>query len=78
MVYAAMFDKVDEATAIFKCSQQSPTGQLRLITEKGVSTDHYLWLTGQAAWYVHSNQLIPQHMPKRRDQLGHIHAPSMR
>ncbi|MEM6910679.1 MAG: glycoside hydrolase family 71/99-like protein [Verrucomicrobiota bacterium] len=51
MLYVAMFDEVDEATAIFKCDLNPPVeeGEVRFLAfEEGVPNDHYLWLTGQA------------------------------
>jgi hypothetical protein len=69
MIYVAMFDEVDEATAIFKCSQQSPAGPLRFVTEQGVPGDHYLWLTGQAARHLRANQPLPPSMPERQDKI---------
>lgn len=66
MVYVAMFDEVDEATAIFKCSQQSPAGPLRFVTEKDLPSDHYLWLTGQAARYLRARQPLPPVMQERQ------------
>ncbi|WP_197231628.1 glycoside hydrolase family 71/99-like protein [Novipirellula artificiosorum] len=51
MIYVAMFDEVDEATAIFKCTDHPPQNQppSRFLTNEGVPSDHYLWLTGKAA-----------------------------
>ena len=50
MIYVAMFDEIEEATAIFKCSNKPPTGQspAKFLTYEDLSSDHYLWLTGQA------------------------------
>ena len=49
MIYVAMFDEVDEATAIFKCTNNPPTGNgEKFITYEGLPSDHYLKLTGQA------------------------------
>ena len=43
--YVAMFDELDEGTAIFKIRQDPPTG---FVAEPGVPGDRYLRLTGQA------------------------------
>ena len=47
MAYVAMFDEVDEGTAIFKCTNNPPVG--RFCTYEGLPSDHYLTLTGLAA-----------------------------
>jgi hypothetical protein len=47
MLYVAMFDEMDEGTAIFKCANDLPAG-VRLCDYEGLPTDHYLWLTGEA------------------------------
>ena len=47
MIYVAMFDEVDEATAIFKCTNQPPVGEgVSFLTYEGLPTDFYLRLTG--------------------------------
>lgn len=48
MLYVAMFDEVDEATAVFKCTNNPPLGT-PFSTYEGLPPDHYLKLTGQAA-----------------------------
>ena len=49
MIYIAMFDEIDEATAIFKCSHEVPVGESKFLPiENEVKTDHYLWLSGMA------------------------------
>ena len=50
MLYVAMFDEMDEGTAIFKCSNEppQPDAPAKLLDYDGVPTDHYLWLTGRA------------------------------
>lgn len=47
MLYAAMFDEVDEATAIFKLTDKlPPTENSKFITCDGMGSDHYLKLSG--------------------------------
>jgi len=49
MLYIAMFDEVDEGTAIFKCSSNPPTsGGTKFLTLDGLPSDFYLRLAGQA------------------------------
>ena len=45
MAYVAMFDEVDEATAIFKVSNTHPKPG-HFVTYDGLPTDWYLRLTG--------------------------------
>ncbi|MFO0928015.1 MAG: glycoside hydrolase family 71/99-like protein [Gemmataceae bacterium] len=46
MIYQAMFDEMDEGTAIFKCTDDPPVGASQFLTLDGLPSDHYLWLTG--------------------------------
>ena len=51
MLYVAMFDEVDEGTAIFKVTNHPPTGPgdgVQFATYEGLPSDHYLRLTGLA------------------------------
>lgn len=49
MLYVAMFDEIDEGTAIFKCSKNPPDGASRFVAiDKEIPEDYYLYLTGQA------------------------------
>jgi len=42
-----MFDEVDEATAIFKCTNDPPVGEgVSFLTYEGLPSDFYLRLTG--------------------------------
>jgi hypothetical protein len=49
MLYIAMFDEVDEGTAIFKCSNHPPSSAAtKFLTLDGLPSDFYLRLAGQA------------------------------
>ena len=48
-LYIAMFDEIDEGTAIFKCANQVPVGASPFVSYEGVPADRYLFLAGQAA-----------------------------
>lgn len=46
--YVAMFDEIDEGTAIFKCTNDVPVGDgVKFLTYEGLPSDHYLRLTGK-------------------------------
>jgi hypothetical protein len=50
MIYVAMFDEVDEGTAIFKCTNDlPPPGESAFLNYEGLPSDHYLRLTGNGA-----------------------------
>ena len=50
MLYVAMFDEIDEGTAIFKASSNPPVGKSSFVTfEPGTPSDYYLRLAGNAA-----------------------------
>ena len=50
MLYVAMFDEVDEGTAIFKCTNNPPVGPgAEFANYEGLPSDYYLKLTGRAA-----------------------------
>lgn len=50
MLYIAMFDEIDEGTAIFKCAVKVPSGDSPFVSiEEGLESDHYLKLVGEAS-----------------------------
>lgn len=64
MIYVAMFDEVDEGTAIFKVAQEVPVGESIFVPlDADTPTDHYLWLTGQAAGMLKQKQPLPADKP---------------
>jgi hypothetical protein len=65
-LYIAMFDEVNEGTAIFKCTDQPPVSTQCLFTGMdGKPSDHYLWLTGEAGKILRKEQPLSYQMPKR-------------
>ena len=55
MLYVAMFDEVDEGTAIFKCTNQPPTGNgAKFVDLEGLPSDFYLRLVGRAGQVLRS------------------------
>lgn len=63
-LYIAMFDEMDEGTAIFKTAQDVPVGESRFLTEPGLKSDHYLWLTGEIRRFMQGD--IPADFPVRK------------
>jgi hypothetical protein len=62
MVYVAMFDEVDEGTAIFKCTNDPPVG--RFATYEGLPSDFYLKTAGAAGRYLRGeNVTLPADRP---------------
>jgi hypothetical protein len=50
MLYLAMFDEIDEGTAIFKCATEVPVGEsFFLALDADLGSDYYLKLAGKAA-----------------------------
>lgn len=59
MIYVAMFDEVDEGTAIFKCVNDVPNGeQSTFINFKGLPNDFYLKLVGKGAKLIWGEYFI--------------------
>lgn len=66
-LYLAMFDEMDEGTALFKCTTDPPVGASPFLNNEGVAPDHYLWLSGQAGRMLRGEIPFTQEMPKRQN-----------
>jgi len=67
MLYVAMFDEVNEGTAIFKGSDTPPQGNsVAFIDMDGKPSDHYLWLTGEAAKILRNEKPLSFKIPERK------------
>ncbi|MEO0474492.1 MAG: glycoside hydrolase family 71/99-like protein [Planctomycetota bacterium] len=67
MVYLAMFDELNEGTAIMKCTNDPPVGRSAFLTYNGLPSDHYLWLSGQVGRLFRGELPADAPMPKRDD-----------
>lgn len=65
-LYVAMFDEVNEGTAIFKCTDNPPVSKhARFIGIDGLPSDHYLWLTGEAGKMLRHEKPLLSSLPSR-------------
>ena len=65
MLYIAMFDEMDEGTAIFKTASRVPEGTLGFVTEPELPSDHYLWLSGQIGKALRQEIPLTETLPVR-------------
>jgi hypothetical protein len=66
MIYVAMFDEVNEGTAIFKISDDPPVSDVaKFVGNDGRPSDWYLWLTGEAAKMLRKEKPLSFTMPER-------------
>jgi hypothetical protein len=64
MIYVAMFDEIDEGTAIFKISKDPPAGKSKFVTfEPGIPGDYYLHLAGKAARMLRKEIPLDKNIP---------------
>ncbi len=67
MIYVAMFDEVDEGTAIFKCTNDPPVGEdVAFLTYQGLPSDHYLRLTGTGGKMLRGEIPVSKSIPIRQ------------
>ncbi len=66
MIYVAMFDEVNEGTAIFKVSDSPPVSEVAKFADmEGKPSDWYLWLTGEASKMLKKQIPLRFTMPDR-------------
>jgi hypothetical protein len=67
MLYVAMFDEIDEGTAIFPCLNKSKVplnGEVGFVgVEDHLPTDFYLWLTGEAGRMLRGENGFTEKVP---------------
>jgi hypothetical protein len=62
MLYVAMFDEMDEGTAIFKCSNDVPAGHVsQFVSYDGLPSDFYLKLVGAGTKMLRGEIPITEH-----------------
>jgi hypothetical protein len=68
-LYVAMFDEIDEGTAIYKCAREGElplNGDAKFVgIEEDLETDHYLWLTGEASKWFKGTSGYSKALPTR-------------
>jgi len=70
MIYVAMFDEVDEATAIFKCTNHPPVGEgAAFLSDEGLPSDFYLRLTGYAGKVIRNEVPVTEDLPEQLKKL---------
>jgi hypothetical protein len=66
MIYVAMFDEVNEGTAIFKVTDNPPRSEVaKFVGMDGKPSDWYLWLTGEAAKILRKEKPLNLKIPQR-------------
>lgn len=63
MLYVAMFDEIDEGTAIYKVTNDPPVGASTFVTYEGLPSDFYLRLVGEAANWIHGKKGYGANLP---------------
>jgi hypothetical protein len=63
MLYVAMFDEIDEGTAIYKCTNNVPVGKSKFVDYEGQPSDFYLRIVGEATKWVHGQKKYTATLP---------------
>lgn len=66
MIYIAMFDEIDEGTAIFKCAHRVPVptkGSVFVPMDEGVPSDYYLFMAGEAGRMLRKEKPLNMNLP---------------
>lgn len=71
-LYLAMFDEIDEGTAIFKCANRVPVGESPFLTYEGCEPDRYLWLAGMAGKVLRKEVELTEEMPVRKMPVDYV------
>jgi hypothetical protein len=62
-VFVGMFDEVDEGTAVYKVTNQTPVGR-HFVTYEGLPSDYYLRLTGAATRMIRGDAPLSEKIPE--------------
>lgn len=67
MIYVAMFDEVDEGTAILKIRDDVPRGtKNKFLTNEGMPSDYYLFLTGEIGRVLRGEKKMQENPPAKQ------------
>ena len=67
MLYVGMYDEIDEGTAIIKVTDNPPNSEkAHFVGNDGVSSDHYLFLTGEAGKMLRKEKPLSNKMPSKK------------
>lgn len=64
-LYVAMFDEIDEGTAVMKCGGERPAGASPFVDLSDVPSDHYLWLSKEAGRMLRGESPVRDDLPSR-------------
>jgi hypothetical protein len=65
MLFLASFDNLNEGTAILKCTNTPPGAKGSFLTNDGLPSNYYLWLTGQGGKMLRGETELAEELPKK-------------